>query len=378
MRIIQKKCCRVCKGRLKKIYSLGDIAVNSFPEKPSKGQKCPLELAECKSCSLLQLKHTAEASELYKSQYWYRSSTNPVIVRDLRKMARQYTKGGVWIDIGANDGTLLKYVSRKYERIGVEPAKNLTKELRRNCDVAIADFWENYQFKKADVITAFGMLYDSENPNLFVEKVKEYLNPNGIFVAQIMTLYPMLKLNDFSNICHEHLEYYSYKSLVSLFERNGLEITNVEENKINGGSYKLYARHYGKGSIRHKEPKPDYQKFIKNIERNRDKTVTFIKKKLEEGKKIYGYGASTKGNTILQWYGLDNRHITGIADRNPRKWGKYTVATNIPIISEKEGRKKADYFFVLPYGFIRHFLQREKEWRRKGKFIVSIPEFSVV
>lgn len=377
-RYVTHKTCRSCGSLVESVYSLGNFSINEFLDSPGKGEKCFLELVKCVQCGLLQLKHTVNPKKLFSSQYWYRSSVNPVIEKDLKDIAQYYKKGGVWIDVGSNDGTLLKYVSRKYTRIGVEPAKNLAKELKRNCDIVITEFWENYSLIKADIITAFGMLYDSENPNLFVKKVKEYLKPKGIFVAQIMMLKSMLELNDVSNICHEHLEYYSYHSLMKLFERNGLEIFKIKENKMNGGSYRIFSRHFRKGSITYKEPKPDYEKFVRNIKNSKEETVNFIKKVTTEGKKVYGYGASTKGNTILQWYGLNNKFIEGIADRNKKKWGKYTVATNIPIVSEKEGRKKADYFFILPYGFTNYFIGRERIWQEKGgKFIVSIPRFRV-
>jgi hypothetical protein len=177
------------------------------------------------------------------------------------------------------------------------------------------------------------------------------------------------------------LEFYSYDSLVYLFEKNGLEIFKVEENDINGGSYRLFARHYKKGSIKIKEKftKKDYKDFYKRIERNKKACVDFIKKETRKGKKVYVYGASTKGNTILQYYGLNDKLIKGAADKSKEKWGKYTVGTLIPIVSEEKARKDADYFLVLPWAFFKTFYEREKKWlRRGGKFIVPLPSFRVV
>jgi hypothetical protein len=181
--------------------------------------------------------------------------------------------------------------------------------------------------------------------------------------------------------CHEHLEYYSLESLKYLFEKNGLEIFRIEENEINGGSYRLYARHYKNGSIPFDEKftKEDYLAFYKRIEENKKKCVDFIRQEVAKGKKVYVYGASTKGNTILQYYGLTNELIEGAADKSKEKWGRYTIGTWIPIMPEKDARKKADYFLVLPYAFFDEFYEREKEWRSKGgKFIVPLPEFRVV
>jgi hypothetical protein len=235
--------------------------------------------------------------------------------------------------------------------------------------------------KKAKVITALGMFYDMEDPNQFVADATKSLAEDGIFVAQLMCLKNMLEKNDVGNICHEHLEYYSLESLKYLFEKNGLEIFRIEENDINGGSYRLYARHYKNGSIPFDEKftKEDYLAFYKRIEENKKRCVDFIKQEVKKGKRVYVYGASTKGNTILQYYGLTHELIDGAADKSPEKWGKYTIGTMIPIMNEDEARKRADYFLVMPYAFLNEFLEREKEWRSGGgRFIVPLPNFKVV
>ncbi len=181
--------------------------------------------------------------------------------------------------------------------------------------------------------------------------------------------------------CHEHLEYYSLESLKYLFEKNGLEIFKIEENEINGGSYRLYSRHLRNGSVSFDEKftAKDYQDFFKRVEENRKKCVDFIKQEADKGKKIYVYGASTKGNTILQYYGLTAELVKGAAERSPEKFGRFTIGTWIPIMPEDEARKTADYFLILPYAFLNEFIKREEEWRSKGgRFIVPIPEFKVV
>ena len=191
----------------------------------------------------------------------------------------------------------------------------------------------------------------------------------------------MLETNDLGNVVHEHLEFYSYESLVYLFEKNGLEIFKVEENTINGGSYRLFARHFDKGSIAYPEKftKQDYLDFHERIKKIKKECVAFIKQEVKKGKKIYAYGASTKGNTILQYFGLDTSLLSGIADKSKEKWGKYTVGSWIPIVNEQEAREKADYFLVLPWAFFETFYQREKEWVQKGgKFIVPFPHFRIV
>lgn len=327
---------------------------------------------------------------MYAEQYWYRSALNQVIVDDLKDIVTKALKlskkkMGLFLDIGANDGTLLSFVpAHKFSRVGIEPAKNLIKDLKKNCDLAICKYWEDMKYQPGDtkpnIITAIGMFYDSEDPNKFIANVKENLADDGIFIAQMMAAKQMLEKNDVGNLCHEHLLYYSYRSLVYLFESNGLEIFKVEENKINGGSYRLYARHYRNGSISYREriTKRDYSAFYTRIKKNKEDCVRFVKGALKEGVTIYGYGASTKGNTILQWYGLDHRHIKGIAEIHPDKFGKLTVATHVPIYREEEADKDADYYLVLPYAFRENFIKRKKNWlKRGGKLVFCTPKFEI-
>jgi len=203
-----------------------------------------------------------------------------------------------------------------------------------------------------------------------------------VFVAQLMCLTPMLEKNDLGNICHEHLEYYSLDTLKYLFETNGLEMFKIEENSVNGGSYRIFCRHNKETGIQYEEKVTyeDIMAFAGRLKDNREKCVSFIKEEVAKGKSVYVYGASTKGNVILQYYGLDHTMITAAAERSPEKYGKYTIGTWIPIVSEADARKaRPDYFLVLPWAFFNEFYEREKEWRNQGgKFIVPLPEFRVV
>jgi len=206
----------------------------------------------------------------------------------------------------------------------------------------------------------------------------------------------MLDTNDVGNIVHEHLEYYSFSSLEYLFNKNGLEIFDVEINHVNGGSYRIFSMLRGSTRLQTKEEFERVQKikdseadlqnvetfkqFFNRLEENKRKCVEFIKDKIAEGKKVWVYGASTKGNVILQYYGIDANLIQHASERSPWKWGKYTIGTGIRCVSEEEARKeKPDYFLVLPYAFFNEMYEREKEWRANGgKFIVPLPEFRVV
>ena len=401
-KIVEHKSCRLCgRADLIDLFSIGNQYINDFvpKDKINQGRTAPLDLVLCNNCKLVQLRHTAPQELLYSRFYWYRSGVTETMKQALKDISNvgelmlNLKKGDIVLDIGANDGTLFETFNTKgLIKIGCEPANNLIEELRSRSTYTMHDFWYYEKFKtkcsdwgikpKAKFITALGMFYDMEDPNQFVRDACLALDADGVFVAQLMCLKSMLEKNDIGNICHEHIEYYSLESLKYLFENNGLEIFKIEENNVNGGSYRLYARHLKKGSISFDEKISygDIMNFKKRIDRNRDLCVDFIKSEIEKGKKVYVYGASTKGNVILQYYGLDTTFITAAVERSPEKWGKYTIGSWIPIISEKEARAaQPDYFLVLPYAFFDEMYEREERWRNKGgKFIVPLPEFRVV
>jgi NDP-4-keto-2,6-dideoxyhexose 3-C-methyltransferase len=399
--IVEHIKCRLCGSTdIKDAFSIGNQYVNDFvsEDRIGKGIKAPLDLVRCGKCSLIQLRHTAPQELLYSRHYWYRSGVTETMRRALRDVSKavedlvSLKAGDVVLDIGANDGTLLDtYTVDGLIKIGCEPADNLVGSLAEKTKYIMHDFWLHKSYEehtrkwgvgKAKVITALGMFYDLEEPNTFISDAAKSLTPDGIFVAQLMCLASMLEKNDLGNICHEHIEYYSLESLRYLFENNGLEIFKIEENDVNGGSYRIFARHLSGGSIPFQEKisLDEVHAFKKRVDENRDKCVAFIKQEVAKGKKVYVYGASTKGNVILQYYNLDTSLITAAAERSPEKWGKYTVGSWIPIVSEEEARAaQPDYFLVLPWAFFNEFYEREKNWRQKGgKFIVPLPEFRIV
>tara|TARA_Y100000310_G_scaffold204358_1_gene204622 strand:- start:10587 stop:12752 length:2166 start_codon:yes stop_codon:yes gene_type:complete len=394
MEIEAIKECRVCGSNdLEDLFSLGNLCISTFVK--NKGDnigKAPLDLIWCNKCTLVQLKHTAPQELLYSGHYWYKSGLNKVIINDLEEITKVGSEmvglkdGDVVLDIGANDGTLLSFYPEKIVKVGCEPATNLVEDMKKKANLAITDFWSYDAYKekvgdrKAKIVTAIGMFYDMDDPNQFIGDAAKILDDDGVFIAQLMTSKPMLDKNDVGNICHEHIEYYSYLSLKELFERNGLEIFKVEENSINGGSYRLFARHLKSGSIDYSEnlTKEDYMQFYERIERNKRECLELVNSILAEGKKIYGYAASTKGNTILQYYGLTDKEVKGIAEISEEKFGMYSVGSEIEIIKEDEAKKDADYFLVLPFAFKDAFIKREQKWLKEGgKFIFSTPKVEV-
>jgi len=411
--IEEKKRCRVCKNpNLEMVISLGNQCIINFVDSlDNKIFAAPLELVLCNKerggCGLLQLRHTVPADTLYR-KFWYKSGVNQTMrdaLKDIVESAKKLInlkENDFVVDIGANDGTLLRYYTKSnLNLIGFEPATNLFEEASKNTTKIINDYFTYDGFKKhfgdekAQIITSIAMFYDLDDPESFVSDISKTLDKKGIWIIQMNYLPTMLENNTFDNISHEHLEYYSLQSLKFLLDKCGLEIFDVELNDLNGGSIRTYIKHKdsenfqitnkvkkileyeNKIGLDSNEP---YLQFAKRIFELKNETVDFIKKEVGRGKKIYVYGASTRGSTLLQYYGLDSKLIKAAADRNPMKWGKKIVGSEIPIISEEQARKvNPDYFFILPWYFLEEFRKREEEFLRNGgKFIVPLPVFQII
>jgi hypothetical protein len=404
--------CRSCGSTdLTPILSLGSQYPSNFVELnsiPDKNEQIPLELIFCekKDCGLLQLKHTASRELLYK-EYWFRSGLNEKMVDALKDITKSVEKrlslseNDIVLDIGCNDGTLLRSYQSKVRLVGFEPASNLVNEASKDTDLIINNFFSFYEFvqhfpnERIKAITSIAMFYDLEDPNSFVSDIVNCLDQDGIWVIQMAYLIPMLELNAFDNIVHEHLEYWSLKSVKRLLEEHGLEIFDVELNDVYGGSFRIFVKTKKNEKINIQnsvdeflkkedefglEKKETYLNFANRVNSLKDKLNNFIKEELSNGKSIYAYGASTKGNTLLQFYNLNNKLILKAADRDSRKFGKMTIGSNIPVISEEQARdEKPDYFLVLPWHLVDFFKERESEFfKNGGKFIVPLPDFKIV
>lgn len=411
--------CRVCGGAVDPVLSLGEQCVSDFlsPGEPD-GMKAPLDLVICTKCRLLQLKHTVPPDAMYKN-YWYRSGTNQAMRSALADISNKaetlihLKEGDAVLDIGCNDGTLLgSYHTADIYKIGFDPAENLAPFSRKIAKTVLVGLFDADTFLahpevanlRPKIVTSIAMFYDLEEPRKFVSDIKQIMHPEGVWVVQMSYLPLMLKQNDFGNICHEHLEYYSLHSLEYLFNLHDFVVADVELNDVNGGSFRVYIRNkaaepknFGDEayrqqaavrlkSIREAEvalelgtAKP-YLEFADRVQRIKNDVFEFVKSQVAQDKKVYVYGASTKGNTMLQYFGLDHSLIEAAADRNPDKWGKETVASRIPILSEAQARDaKPDYFLILPWHFLDEFTAREKDYlSSSGRFIVPLPEFGVV
>lgn len=415
MHIRKRTTCRVCgSASLKKVIDLGPQYLQGSFVKPGKEmpstRKIDCTLVRCNpetdenACGLLQMEHSVPPEILYAA-YWYRSGTNNTMRNHLKGIVEAVTaiirkeKASV-LDIGCNDGTLLGYYPESYIKFGCDPS-DVAQEVK--IAKVVQDIFPSEQLfqllegQQLDVITSIAMFYDLESPVDFVKGIKRFLAPNGVWVFEMSYMPRMLELDSYDTICHEHLEFYSLAVLEKICAMGGMKIFKISFNEINGGSIRCYATHKEYGG--HDE-KANYalinetrqKEFDLELDTDKPYTsfqerITVLKKELhallvqlkQEGKKVHVYGASTKGNTILQWCDIDNSLVDYAAERNPDKYGAFTLGTNIPIISEAESRAmNPDYYLVLPWHFKAEFLERESEALSKGTgFIFPVPKIEL-
>jgi len=394
--------CRLCgSGDLDSVISLGNLYVNAFPKTPDPAlPRAPLHLVRCAKCGLAQLADTVAPDLLYRETFWYRSAVNSTMRYHLAELVRESSValdrlGGprAWLDIGANDGYLLEEVGGQWagcRRVGVEPARNLRDECLLHADEVISDYFkaDSLAGQKFDIITSVAMFYDLDDPHAFVQDVLKVLAPKGIWVNQLSYTPTMLRRTAFDNLCHEHLCYYDLTTLSRLYHQHGLTVRGVEFNDINGGSFRVYAQRkdevgptWGQvGQLLRCEledaNQAAYQGFAQRVEKWQ-RQVPLLLSALPQP--IHVYGASTKGNTLLQFMGTWTGLFSAAADRNPDKWGRFMVGSNLPIISEEDSRAKLPgTYFVLPWAFREEFLKREQAFRDRGGILVfPLPNFEV-
>lgn len=406
---------------MNELIDLGNVCVSNFIEKDFTNKEqpsYPLKLILDEDIGAPKLTMMPPHSSMW-GKYWYRSGTNQSMTNELKSIAEQassrinYQKGDVWLDIACNDGTMFKFIPDEFIKIGIDPCDDSFRdEALKYADAIVQDYFSKESYnksgfsdKKAKVITTIAMFYDLEKPDLFIQDIYDILEDDGIWIVQISYTPLMLKQMAFDNICHEHFYYHSLSSLNKLFSRNGMKIVDASLNDTNGGSVRVYIQKdiakvssFASAPLRdvcnmQVESLLDYEKnkcdisdpnswkdFSNKLEKLKNNVFNFIKEAKENGKIVAGYGASTKGNTLLQYFGLDHTMIDFIAERSPYKFGLYTVGTNIPIISEEEMRKrKPDYLLVLPWHFINEFKEREKTFLKSGgKFIVPCPKLEII
>ncbi len=401
--------CRTCKSTdLIKAFDLGKQKLTGiFPK--SKNEKVPsgsLAMTFCNNCKLLQLENSFNPDVMYGENYGYMSSLNKSMVNHLKKKANKLKKllnlnnNCTVIDIGSNDGTFLNFFSNKVKLIGVDPTiKKLRKYYRKDIE-CIPNYFSNGIFKnkalkKVKLISSISMFYDLEDPCSFAQDIFDILDKDGLWHLEQSYMPMMLKNNSYDTICHEHLEYYSLRSLKYIFDKIGFKIIDLEFNDINGGSFAITV---AKKNSRHKEIKKivewllkkesifeynkinTFKKFFINIKKHKKIFKDLLLNLKDMKKKVIGYGASTKGNVILQYCNIDQRLVPFIADVNEFKHGRFTPGSNIKIISEIEAKKmNPDYFLVLPWHFKNFIINKEKEFINKNKKILfPLPDIEII
>jgi SAM-dependent methyltransferase len=406
---------------MKKLLELGEHYVSDFVKPGNltgrEAKPWSLDLYLDEAIGAVRLDGVAPLDTMY-GQYWYRSGINTSMTKQLGDIVAEIStrvttsSGDVWLDIACNDGTLLRQAPDYMTKIGIDPADDSYVAESSKHGTIVQDFfsWDAYQRtghgdKKAKVITCIAMFYDLNDPRPFIRDAHRILADDGVFVLQMSYTPLMLKQLAFDNICHEHVYYYDLNSIKKLFEQEGFVLRDCSLNDTNGGSFRVYfqkadsdEKTFGTQQIRDVSnfriastleyekanwdiTNPElWQAFGANIDELKHQVMDFLHQAKLEGKKVYGYGASTKGNTLLQLFGITPDLLTAIAERSPYKFGLQTVGTQILIVSEEEMRAaKPDYLLVLPWHFIDEFVKREQDFiSNGGKLVVPCPKFQVI
>ncbi|HEY4505694.1 MAG TPA: class I SAM-dependent methyltransferase [Candidatus Paceibacterota bacterium] len=406
--------CRICGNKnLVSLLNLGDQALTGvFPKNKDEVITFgPLELVKCQedknnsTCGLVQLAHTYPKEEMYNNHYGYRSGLNKLMLDHLGDKAEKIKKiielnpGDIVVDIGSNDSSFLKNFDSSLTLVGIDPTG--FKEYYPdhisllphffNADLIKKDFAD----KKVKLVTSIAMFYDLDRPLDFVKDIYDILAPDGVWVTEQSYLPAMLEANSFDTICHEHLEYYCLKQIKWVADKVGLKIVGVEFNDINGGSFsvmmakknsslkediKLSEEILNKEYENEMSTNKPVQDLNDRLAKMKDDLLVFLKGVKSKGKMIMGYGASTKGNVLLQFCGITSDLLPFIGEVNPSKFGSFTPGTFISIIDEKEvKRMKPDYLLVLPWHFRKIILEKEKEYMKGGGVLVfPLPTLELV
>lgn len=406
--------CRICGNKnLVTILNLGYQELTGvFPKPEETVEGGELQLVKCfggaETCGLVQLKHSFESEKMYGDNYGYRSGLNISMVEHLDSIVKKIEKKMVLndddliIDIGSNDGTLLsRYNNRNLDFLGMDPtgikfAKYYPADVELYADFFAADNVKKVRSnKKAKVVTSIAMFYDLEDPIKFAQDISSVLADDGIWILEQSYLPRMIDTVSYDTVCHEHIEFYCLKQIDYIMKHSGLKVIDVEQNEINGGSFQIMVAKENSileiadavQELLEWESKNGYdelevyENFRTAIDVNKDEVRKFLDEAKENGKLVLGYGASTKGNVMLQYCEITSNDLKAIADVNEDKYGCVTPGTHISIISEDEARKmNPDYFLVLPWHFRNNILNKEKDYMKESgcKFCFAFPKMEIV
>ncbi len=404
--------CRICGSEdLTPILSLGEQCLTGvFPRTLTETlTRGPLELVKCSGedkCGLVQLRHTYSSAEMYGANYGYRSSLNRTMVDHLERKVEALrrivtlTAGDLVLDIGSNDGTTLSFYPEFVERAGIDPTASKFREYYPAGAHAISDFFSAALFdttfggRKAKIITSIAMLYDLEQPLEFARQIESCLSEDGIWHFEQSYLPLLLKTTGYDTICHEHVEYYALRQIEWIVRRAGMRVLHVKLNDVNGGSFavttcKQSAVHVADDTAARVLADEDelglgttapFERFAKRVALHRDKLLGLLQGLTRDSQLVLGYGASTKGNVILQYCGIGPALIPCFAEVNPDKFGALTPGSGIPIVSEDEAKAMhPDYLLVMPWHFRANLLQREQPFIESGgRLIFPLPQIEII
>jgi 2-polyprenyl-3-methyl-5-hydroxy-6-metoxy-1,4-benzoquinol methylase len=400
--------CKNCKSnKLIKIIKIGKHPISSvfYDSKKLNLKKYCLDLFRCLDCELVQLSEIAPLKKMYGVTYGYKSGISPYMLQHLKKKYEFlkkkiiFNKNSSILDIGSNDGSFLNFFSSKHFLVGIDPSIKKFKKNYKSHIYKINDFFSektilNHLKKKNqtkfDLISSFAIFYDIKNPNRFCKYIYNLLKENGVWVCEFSYLPLMLKNLTFDQICHEHVTYYSLKVFNSIIKKNNLKIINISFNEINGGSIEITCAKK-ESSFREdinlvknvlkdetKITNKAYYNFNKRIDNTKKNITLFLKN--YDSKKIIGYGASTKGNTIINFCSLTSKELPFICDENKNKINKFTPGSNIKIISKNKMRKlNPKFLLVLIWSFRSEVIKQEKRYiLNGGSLVFPLPKFHVV
>jgi NDP-4-keto-2,6-dideoxyhexose 3-C-methyltransferase len=410
MAIIECTECRICGNReLLSVLDLGTQALTGiFPRPGQVVPSAPLELVRCgpRGCGLVQLRHTADLSLMYGEHYGYRSSVRPFMINHLHRKVEQLTglvdleSTDLVLDIGSNDATLLRaYPADGLARVGIDPTGEKWREYYPADIGLIPDFFSKAAFagqygdRKAKIVTSIAMFYDLPDPLGFMAEVRDVLTEDGVWMIEMSYAVPLLEIPAYDAVCHEHLEYYTLRQIEWMAERVGLTLTTAEITDVNGGSLCVILV---KDPARHKidtaqieqirrreaglelETAAPYEIFARRVRDHRDRLRAFLDDSRAAGKLTLGYGASTKGNVILQHCGITAEDLPCIGEVSTEKHGSLTPGSCIPIVSEEDAKaQRPDQLLVLPWVHRGGFVEREREFlARGGKLVFPLPSIS--
>ncbi len=405
--------CRLCGNEeLAPLLDLGEqVPTGMFVKEAVPVAAGPLQLVKCHGkagrCDLVQLRHSYDLGELYGKNYGYRSGLNQSMVRHLKELVEKAVAlaapepGELVVDIGSNDSTLLRCYPDGLARVGIDPTSEKFKSYYPKDVVRIPDFFSSDKVsaaakgRRAKIVTSIAMFYDLESPLAFMKEVRDVLAPDGIWVFEQSHMPTMVAKNAYDTVCHEHLEYYGLRQIHWMTERAGLKILDVSFDDTNGGSFRVTAgrsdgpRPEARALVERLLAQEDkdgftslapWEAFRARVFKHRDELVALVAKLEKDGKKVFGYGASTKGNVLLQFCGLTAEDIPCVAEVNEDKFGCVTPGSRIPIVPEADARaRRPDYFLVLPWHFKEGIARREKAFLKSGgKLLFPLPEIEVI